>query len=209
MSAENNTENEPEKEKISPGKYVFECQRCGQCCEKSDSVVVSMADLERWSKDVTLPSLYQFLTMEIKDEDYIQVSLKKPESQEGKAESGCPLYDRENKLCNIYFSIPLYCKSFPLGYDGNKYFIKDKSCPGIGKGTMSEKTLGEAREAAKQDFEARVSTALLLPLIQGLAMKFIMEQSKKQIDSLTDEQKEKLREILGKDANGKDDTCEV
>ena len=51
----------------------------------------------------------------------------------------------------------------------------------------------------KEDFEARVSTTLLLPVIHGLALKFLMEQSKRQIDNLTDEQKEKLKDIFGAD----------
>jgi hypothetical protein len=85
-----------------------------------------------------------------------------------------------------------------LGYDGDKYFLKDASCPGIGNGVMSEKYLAEARGSAKDDFEARVSTALLLPVIHGLTFKFIMEQSKKHIENLTEDQKEKLRDVLGK-----------
>jgi Fe-S-cluster containining protein len=158
-----------------------------------------MADLQRWNEDVTLPSLFQYLTLEVKDGDYVQISLKKPETVKGKTEAGCPMYDKENKICNIYFSMPLYCKSFPLGYDGDKYFLKGSSCPGIGRGVMSEKSLAEARKNAKEDFEARVSTTLLLPVIHGLTFKFIMEQSKKHIDNLTEDQKEKLRDVLGKD----------
>lgn len=188
-----------EKKEKGPGKYVFECQKCGECCEKKDSVIVSMVDLQRWSEDVTLPSLFSYLTLEVKEGDYVQISLKQPDSQEGKSETACPMYDKENKICNIYFSMPLFCKSFPLGYDGDKYFLKDPSCPGIGKGIMSEKSLTEARGSAKDDFEARVSTALLLPVIHGLTFKFIMEQSKKYIENLTEDQKEKLKDVLGKD----------
>jgi Fe-S-cluster containining protein len=186
-------------------RYIFQCQKCGACCEEKDTVIVSMADLERWNKDMTFPSLFPYVSLEVKDENYTQILLKRPKGDEGKVEKGCPLYDSENKICNIYFSMPLYCKSFPLGYDGEHFFLKNKSCPGLGKGKASEKELKEAREDAKADFEARVSTALLLPVIHGLAMRFIMEQSKKRIDSLTDEQKEKLEEILGKEEHPSDD----
>jgi Fe-S-cluster containining protein len=197
-SQEKPTQKTERKEK-GPGKYVFECQKCGECCENKESVIVSMADLQRWSEDVTLPSLFQYLTLEVKDGDYVQISLMKGESKEGISEPGCPMYDKENKICDIYFSMPLYCRSFPLGYDGDKYFLKDASCPGIGKGAMSEKSLSEARKSAKDDFDERVSTALLLPVIHGLTFKFIMEQSKKHIESLTEDQKEKLRDVLGND----------
>jgi Fe-S-cluster containining protein len=187
-----------EKKEKGTSKYVFECQKCGKCCEKRDSVIVSFTDLQRWSEDVTLPSLFPYLTLEVKDGDYVQISLKK-QDEEDRSDTGCPMYDKENKICNIYFSMPLYCKSFPLGYDGDKYFLKDSSCPGIGEGAMSEDSLTEARLSAKDDFEARVSTTLLLPVVHGLTFKFIMEQSKKHIESLTEDQKEKLRDVLGKD----------
>ncbi len=199
---EEQTQEAAKETEPSRGKYVFECQRCGQCCEKKELIVVSMEDLRRWNEDVTLPSLYQFLSIEIKDNDYVQISLKKPEIKEGNPNLGCPMYDSENKICNIYFSMPYYCKSFPLGYDGDKYFLKDSSCLGIGKGNMNEKTLKEARKAAKSDFEERVTTALLLPVINGLALKFLMDESRKQMENLTKEQKDKLNDILGKDIKG-------
>jgi Fe-S-cluster containining protein len=179
-----------------PGKYVFQCQCCGQCCEKKEGIVVCIKDLERWGRDLTLPSLFPYLIMELEDE-YIQISLRPPESEDREQKRGCPLYDPENKICNIYFSMPLYCKSFPLGYDGNRYFIKDKSCPGIGKGKMSNESLEEARGSARQDFDARVSTALVLPAVHGLALRFLLEQSKKQVDNLSEEQKTQLKDILG------------
>ncbi len=160
---------EPDK---GPSKYMFQCQRCGQCCENKESIVVSIADLEQWGRDLTLPSLFSYLTMEVED-DYIQISLRQPESEDREQKRGCPLYDKENKICNIYFSMPLYCKSFPLGYDGDRYFIKDKTCPGLGKGAMSKEDLKEARDAAKLDFDSRVSTALVLPAVHGLALKFV------------------------------------
>jgi Fe-S-cluster containining protein len=175
---------------------VFECQRCGQCCQERESVAVSIADLERWGRDLTLPSLYPYLRIEVSN-DFIQISLKRNEDDEVGQKKGCPLYDAENKLCNIYFSMPLFCKSFPLGYDGERYFIKDKSCPGLGKGSMTREGLKEARDVAKKDFDSRVSTALVLPAVHGLVLKFVMEQSRKQVEGLSDEQKERLREILG------------
>jgi Fe-S-cluster containining protein len=188
-----------EPPKKESGKYVFECQKCGQCCEGRESINVTLADLKKWSTDMTLPSLYQFLTIEIIGENYIQISLKHPNSSQEDTGSGCPMYDKENKICNIYFSMPIFCKSFPLGYDGKNYYLKDKTCKGLGKGQMTQEGLTEARESAKEDFEALVFTSSVLPLIHGLTMGFIWEQSRKQMDELSDEQKEKLNDILGKD----------
>jgi Fe-S-cluster containining protein len=190
-----------EEQKKEGGRYVFQCQKCGICCESTDSVVVSLADLKRWSNDLTLPSLFPYLIMEIKNDNYIQISLKKPDSPEGIPQNGCPLYDENNKICNIHFSMPLYCSSYPLGFDGKSYFLKDKDCQGLGKGQMTQEELGSARNFAKEDFESRVGTSLLLPIIHGLTMAFILNQSKKRIDELTTEQKDKLNEILGKPEN--------
>jgi Fe-S-cluster containining protein len=200
-----NTEEKSKNEetKKDTGKYVFQCQKCGQCCESMDSVAVSLADLKQWSNDLTLPSLFPYLTIELKNDNFIQISLKKPESREGETQKGCPLYDENNKICNIHFSMPLYCGSFPLGFDGKNYFLKDKDCQGLGKGQMTQEDLKSTRESAKDDFEARVSSQLLLPVIHGLTMAFILNQSKKRIDELTPDQKDKLSEILGKQENKK------
>jgi Fe-S-cluster containining protein len=198
-----NTEGTSKNEdtKKESGKYVFQCQKCGQCCERVDSVVVSLADLKRWGGDLTLPSLFPYLTIELKNDNFIQISLKKPESAEGEPQNGCPLYDENNKICNIHFSMPLYCGSYPLGFDGKNYFLKDKECQGLGKGQMTQEDLKSTRDSAKDDFEARVSSQLLLPVIHGLTMAFILDQSKKRIDELTPEQKDQLNKILGKEEN--------
>lgn len=197
-SEEKSNNEDPKKES---GKYVFQCQKCGKCCESVESLVVSFADLKRWSSDLTLPSLFPYLTIELKKDNFIQISLKKPESLEGEPQNGCPLYDENNKICNIHFSMPLYCSSYPLGFDGKNYFLKDKECQGLGKGQITQEELKSARDSAKEDFEARVSSSLLLPVIHGLTMAFILDQSKKRINELTPEQKDKLNEILGKHEN--------
>jgi Fe-S-cluster containining protein len=202
LSENENTDDTEKESKInnekSQSKYVFECQKCGECCESRESIVVSLEDLKRWNKDMTLPSLFPFLTLELLDNDSLQLSLKKPDPEDGKPQNGCPLYDETNKICNIYFSMPLFCSSYPLGYDGKHFFIKDGSCPGLGKGKMTPESLKSAREVAISDFEARVSTTMLLPLIQGLSLKFALDQSRKEMEKLTPEQKEKLSEVFGK-----------
>jgi Fe-S-cluster containining protein len=198
MEQENHTSVEQDDDKKSSGKYVFECQKSGQCCQDRDSVVVGLSDLERWNKDLTLPSLYPYLVIELVNDSFIQISLKKNPGDAGEVQKGCPLYDEENKICNIYFSMPHFCNSFPLGYDGHNYYIKDRSCPGLGKGNMTEESLKKARETAREDFEAQVTTSMLLPVIHGLTMGFILDQSKKRLDELSPEQKKKLDELLGK-----------
>jgi Fe-S-cluster containining protein len=204
LSDENKTSAEKDRkskneQKETQSRYVFECQKCGECCKKRDSIVISLADLSRWNRDLTLPSLYPYLTIEMVNNSSIQILLKKTESEDEKSQKGCPLYDDNNKICNIYFSKPLFCSSFPLGFDGKNFFIKDKNCPGIGKGKMTDDTLKKAREMAKEDFEARVDTSMLLPIIHGLTLGLILDQSKKRIDELSPEQKEKLTKMFAKD----------
>ena len=182
--------------KKGAGKYIFECQKCGRCCEEKDFVAVTLSDFERWNMDLTLPSLYPYLGLELVDESFVRLSLRKNRFEEGEKNKGCPLYDGQNKICNIYFSMPLFCGSYPLGYDGHNFYIKDRSCPGIDKGTMTPDLLKKARDEAKQDLLAQVNTSMLLPVIQGLVMGFILEQSKKRFDKLSPEQRKQLDEIL-------------
>jgi len=53
----------------------------------------------------------------------------------------CPFYDDENKICNIYFTLPSFCKTFPLYFNGEKYYVSDPSCTGIGQGEMTKEKL--------------------------------------------------------------------
>ena len=85
-------------------------------------------------------------------------------------EKGCPMYDSENKNCQVYHDMPLNCQAYPLGYNGEKYFVTDTACQGLGEGEMTAEQLKVQRDAAKEDYEARVESNTLVPLLYSIIM---------------------------------------
>lgn len=179
-------------------KYVFNCTKCGQCCKKREFVPVSFEDIQNWTRTGTINAVFPNLKIrtfqttvgeEKQSQEYIALVL-------AGSEEGCSMFDKENKLCNIYHAMPLECKAFPLGFDGKNYFIKDKTVPGLGKGTMSKERLIEDRDNARADFESRVETQLMLPLIYSLFMQNLMEQHQKVMEDMPEDKRKQFDELL-------------
>ncbi|UCE12497.1 MAG: YkgJ family cysteine cluster protein [Candidatus Heimdallarchaeota archaeon] len=177
-------------------KYVFNCTKCGNCCEKREFVPVTLNDMRNWAKSGTINAVFphlRFRTLKTVGTEEKQEFLTLVITG---SENGCSLFDKENRLCNIYHSMPLECKAFPLGYNGKNYFIKDKSVPGIGQGTMTKEQLIEDRDNARIDFEARIETQIMLPLLYSLFMQNLLEQQQKAMEEMPEEKRKQLDELL-------------
>ena len=181
-----------EEEKPKKKKYIFNCTKCGQCCEKRELVPVSFADIRNWTTNGTINSVFPHLKIktfptQVGGETREAISIVLAGS-----EKGCPLYDKENKLCNVYHSMPLECKAFPLGFNGQNYVIKDKTVPGLGNGTMTKEKLISDRDTARLDYDARVETQMLLPLTYSLFMQNLLEQQQKIRDEMPEDKRQQL-----------------
>ncbi|MFX0184284.1 MAG: YkgJ family cysteine cluster protein [Candidatus Hodarchaeota archaeon] len=194
----NNADAQEETKVKKKKKYVFNCTKCGQCCEKREFVPVSFKDIQNWTKTGTINAVFPNLKIrafqttigeEKQSQEYLTLVL-------AGSEEGCSMFDKENKLCNIYHSMPLECKAFPLGYDGKNYFVKDRTVPGLGKGTMTKERLIEDRDNARADFESRLETQLMLPLIYSLFMQNLMEQQQKVMEDMPEDKRKQLDELL-------------
>ncbi|MFX1253581.1 MAG: YkgJ family cysteine cluster protein [Promethearchaeota archaeon] len=177
-------------------KYIFNCTKCGECCADRPSIPVTFLDLEKWMKKGVIQAVFPYLQLEVvkpSDElpEYIQMSLKKTDGS-----TGCPLYDADNKLCNIYHSLPMECDAFPLGYNGQNFVLKMITCQGLGEGKMTKEQLIEDRKKAQDDFEAKVMTANILPLVNTLFFKHMMKQQEEMMANMPEDQRQKLDEIL-------------
>lgn len=176
-----------------PPKFVFECQRCGRCCEERE-VEVCIEDLRRWSEDGSMYSAYPHLELKI-GEGGVATGIRMEQG-------GCPLFDKEEKECAIYASRPASCAAFPLAFNGEKYLVLDKDCKGLRKGKMSAEGLAEMREAARELYEGRVEMLKLIPLVQGLLVKHLAEESKREMDKLPEEERKKIEELFRKAKDG-------
>ncbi|MHA1668889.1 MAG: YkgJ family cysteine cluster protein [Candidatus Heimdallarchaeaceae archaeon] len=186
---------EPKKPKP---KYVHNCTKCGKCCEKWESVPVYLDDLQRWLKDGTIQYVLPFLKLKETPPLYVQIVLQKEEKEDDPNPSGCPLYDYKNKICNIYFSMPIHCAAYPLAYNGEKFYLIDKESPGLGNGSMTKESLQLARQRAQEHYSASISTNSLLPVLYALILNNISRKSKEAMESLSEEDKKKLEELLSK-----------
>ena len=52
------------------------------------------------------------------------------------------------------------------------------------------------RNAAKEDYEARVESNTLVPLLYSIIMGNLVDQSRKAMENMTDEQKDQLQDML-------------
>ncbi|UCG01045.1 MAG: YkgJ family cysteine cluster protein [Candidatus Heimdallarchaeota archaeon] len=177
-------------------KYVFNCTKCGTCCEKREFVPVSLGDIRNWTKSGTINAVFpnlKFQTLQVGESEEKQAFMTLVITG---SEKGCSLFDQENRLCNIYHSMPLECKAFPLGYNGKNYYIKDKTVPGLGQGTMTKERLIEDRDNARADFEARIETQMMLPMLYSLFMQNLVEQQQKVMEEMPEEKRKQLDDLL-------------
>lgn len=193
--------------KSHPPRFVYECVRCGHSCADRNIVEITLADLRTWAEDQSLAAVFPHLRLMAVGRPYLDIVMASDEGAEaflqGDSEHrGCPLYDVDNKLCNIHHSMPLYCRSFPLAFNGNGYFLKDRECQGIGAGEMTQERLEAHRKAARDELEARRECGVLMPSLQGIFTRFFVEASVKTMEAMSEDDRKSLEEIMAKQVRG-------
>ncbi len=120
----------------------------------------------------------------------------------------CPFYDVDNKICNIYFTMPIFCKTFPLSYNGQKFYVSDSTCEGLGKGSMTKEALLELRKTAISDYNQRAETSLSMVPLQGMFIRHFMKQSQETVNRLSDDDQKKLDALINKSKEEPTETAE-
>ena len=182
------TGNHLTKKKIP--KFIHNCVRCGQYCSKNKGVPIYFDDISRWRENGTLTSISKYIGMDMSN-GFPKLILEPNEN-----EQGCPVYDSENKNCQIFHDMPLNCQAYPLGYNGEKYFITDQKCQGLGKGDVSLGKLKIQKKASKDAFNAKKESETVVPLMYSIIMGNLVEQSKKAMENMSEEQKEQIDNIV-------------
>lgn len=194
-------------------KYSFKCleQNCPQrvCCTRPH-VNVTFGDLSRWTTQNYLNHILHGITMNIEaaEEKGITLgTLRKPLS-ENSEQTACIFYDEEANACRIRFSRPISCRTFPLEHNGEKFYVTNKDCSGIGKGEVTKEALKEAKELAEKEYEERVRTATALPAIYSVVMGQMLRQSAEAMKDLSEDDRKKLDEIMSKRREQEDETTD-
>ena len=155
--------------------------------------------MQRWFLDGTISYVLPFLQLREAPPAYVRLVIQKLSTEgEDPNPSGCPLYDYNNKICNVYSSMPLHCAAYPLAFNGEKFYLVDTESPGIGNGNMTNESLELARQRAKDHFTALTTTSSLLPVLYAVIVGNIMRQSQETMESLSEEDKKKLEELFAK-----------
>ncbi len=189
-----------DKEKV---KYSFRCleQKCTtRECHIRPNVNVTLGDLSRWTAQGYIGHIVVGLTIvppESENDLMTLETLRKPLKDESEI-TACVFFDEEANGCTIRYSRPISCRTFPLEYDGSKFYLSNKNCPGVGEGEVSKEALKEARDLAEKEFRERMDTIAALPAVYSLVMAPMVRQSAEAMERLSEEDRKKMDEILAK-----------
>jgi Fe-S-cluster containining protein len=191
-------------------KYSFECleQKCDtRDCHIRSKVSVTIGDLGRWTTQGYLMNIIPGIVLKVPQSEQEWFSLetaRKPlKDEDGTA---CIFFNEEANGCEIRYSRPISCQTYPLEYNGEKFFTVTKDCPGIGKGEVSKEALQEARKLAEQEFEERQLTDSALPAAYSVIMSQMVRQSAEAMQKMSDEDRKKMEELLSKSDKPSEET---
>ncbi|MHA1912330.1 MAG: YkgJ family cysteine cluster protein [Candidatus Kariarchaeaceae archaeon] len=200
---ENDQVEQEQQEEETKGRFIYKCVRCGKSCEAFPNIPVTLKDTFRWAMDGTIKKVIHHLYVKEAENGIITMFLGHEDEAENQA---CPMFNKEEMSCSIYNSLPIFCNSFPLAFDGEKYYLKYQDCSGLGQGEMTKDTLSEYRERAKNEFLAHQETMSALPLLQALLMRYLMKKQEEMMNSLSPEEREELNSIISKQASKDNDS---
>lgn len=183
-------------------KYSFKCleKDCeSQACHLRENVNVTIDDLARWTEAGYLQNILPGLLFKMpeSENEVIKIETRRKDLEE-KEETACIFYHEETKACEIGYSKPISCRTYPLKYNGDKFYVSDRDCPGVGKGEVTREALKEAKEKAEQDYVERSRTTGSLPALYSLIMGQLMQQSAEAMQGLSEEDRQRIQEIMSK-----------
>lgn len=125
---------------------IFECRRCGDCCQGYGGTYVTESDIQAISSYIGVPA-DRFV------EQYCTKSANKLLLRQG--ENGyCIFWDR---VCTIHPVKPRMCRAWPylrsILIDPSNWRIMANSCPGIRTGLPDEKIIRTVEEALEKEKE--------------------------------------------------------
>ena len=192
-------------------KYSIKCleQKCEtRACHIRPTVNVTLSDLGRWTSQNYVTQILPGLSLRFPEAEgqTITIEAARIALESDPEQTACIFYHEESNACKIRFSRPVSCMTYPLEYDGAKFVVSDKNCPGVGQGEITKDSLRESKELAEQEYRERLETVTALPGIYSLIVGQMMQQSADAMKDLSEEDRQRLDEIMSKKSNGKDET---
>jgi len=154
-----------------------------------------------------LPGITLHMPASEQDTFYFK-TLRKPLQSDPEA-TACIFYNEEANGCEIRYGRPISCQTYPLSFNGEKFVLSSKDCPGVGQGEVSKEALQEARDLAEKEFNERRETTAALPALYSVFMNMMIKQSAEAMQNLSEEDRKKMDEILSKsDETSDEDTTQ-
>jgi len=183
-------------------KYSFECleQDCEtQACHLREQVNVTIDDLTRWTQGGYLQNILPGLRFNLPESENEPITIEtRRKNLEGQDATACIFYHEESGACEIGYGKPISCQTYPLNYNGEKFYVSHRNCPGVGEGEVTKEALKKAKEKAEQDFQERQRTQASLPALYSLVMGQMMQQSAQAMQNLSEDDRKRIQDIMSK-----------
>lgn len=184
-------------------KYSFKCleQKCDtKACHIRPQVLVTIGDFVRWMNHDYIMNILPGITVHIPESEHDTFyfeTIRKPLESDPES-TACIFYNEQANSCEIRYDRPISCQTFPLAFNGEKYVLSSKDCPGVGEGEVKKEALQEARSLAEKEFNERIETTAALPAVYSVMMTQMMRQSAEAMQKLSEEDRKMMDEILAK-----------
>jgi len=184
-------------------KYSFKCleQKCDTiACHIRPIIDVTLGDLGRWTAQGYLMNILPGVAINLpkSEHELMTLEMSRKPLKKNQEQTACIFFNEEANGCEIRYSRPLSCRSFPLEYNGEKFYLSNKDCPGVGQGEVTKEALQEARDLAEKMFKERGETYTALPALYSIIMTQMIRQSAEAMQSLTEEDRKKMDEIMSR-----------
>jgi Fe-S-cluster containining protein len=184
-------------------KYNFKCleQQCTTiACHIRPVIDVTLGDLTRWTTQGYLMNILPGVSLKLpqSEKDLITLEMMRKPLKKDPEQTACIFFNEEANGCDIRYSRPLSCRAYPLEYNGEKFYLSSKDCPGVGQGEVTKEALQEARDLAEQAFKERGNTYTALPAVYSIIMTQMIRQSTEAMQNLSEEDRKKMDEIMSK-----------
>jgi Fe-S-cluster containining protein len=178
-------------------KYNVKCleQKCTtKACHVRPQVTVTLGDLGRWTAQGYLMNILPGVSLKMpkSEDDRIFLEMARKPLEEDPEKTSCIFYNEKANGCEIRYSRPLSCRTYPLEYNGEKFYLSSKDCPGVGQGEVSKEALQEARNLAEQEYRERTETDASLPAIYSIIMTELIRQTAEAMKKKSEEEKKSI-----------------
>ncbi len=191
-------------------KYNFKCleQGCTTiACHIRPNIEVTIGDLSRWAAQGYLMNILPGIALNLpqNEQELITMEMMRKPLKKDSEKTACVFFNEEANGCEIRYSRPLSCRAYPLEYNGEKYYLSSKDCPGVGKGEVTKEALQEARDLAEEAYKERGETYTALPAIYSIIMTQMIRQSAEAMKNLSEEDRKKMDEIMSKSSESEEE----